>query len=223
MRAVARGRPARTRPGQMPGAGFTLVEMMIALAILALLLMLGIPTLSTWGMGARVNSLADFYLDGVRQARNGALQKSAASRWVLSANANGQYDWQIDWCFPTSGSPCDTAGAWSTPLAAAANDPNGANPSLSIFRSADSQPNAGQVAITLTPINTVSVYFNSYGWINTAVQPYMTQLRFDANESFNPNAAAPDIRPAAIAINLSGIAERCDPLAAAADARACSP
>jgi hypothetical protein len=48
-------------------------------------------------------------------------------------------------------------------------------------------------------------------------------MRFDADPAFNPNPVIPEVRPVAVAINLSGTAERCDPLVAAADSRACSP
>lgn len=209
--------------GRSGAAGFTLIEVMIAIAVFGVLIAWGMPSLSSWVEGAKVNSIADFYLDGLRLARNGALQKSGASRLILSANSNGQYDWQVDWCWPTSVLPCDTNGAWSTTTAAAATDPNPANPSFSVFHSATSQPSTDRVSMTLTPGNSLSIYYNAYGWVNTAVQPFLKQLRFDAAASYNPNPEAPNIRPVAVAINLSGIAERCDPLAAAADSRACSP
>lgn len=204
-------------------AGFTMIELVITIAILGILIALAMPSLSTWVQGARVNSIADFYLDGLRLARNGALQKSGASRFVLTANANGQYDWQVDWCFPTSILPCDTGGAWSTTAAAAAGDVNVANPSLSVLRSADSQPPNTKVTITMTPAGALTVYFNSQGWVNTAVQPFMRRLRFDSDPSYNPNVLTPNVRPIAVAINLSGMAERCDPMVAVGDSRACSP
>jgi len=200
-----------------------MIELVITIAILGILITLAMPSLSAWVQGARINSIADFYLDGLRLARNGALQRSGASRFVLTANANGQYDWQVDWCFPTSALPCDTGGAWSTTAAAAAGDINAANPSLSVFHSGDSQPTATLVTTSLAPANAFAVYFNSQGWVNTAVQPYLRTLRFDSSASYNPDPTQPNIRPIAVSINLSGIAERCDPMVAAGDSRACSP
>jgi len=205
--------------------GFTLIELIITIAILGILIVLAMPSLSTWVQGARVNSIADFYLDGLRMARYGALQKSGASRFVLAANANGQYDWQVDWCFPTSTKPCDNGGIarWSTTAVAGSGDSNTANPSLSVFRSADSQPTSAKVAMTLTPAAVLSVYFNSQGWVNTSVQPFLRSLRFDSDPSYNPNVLTPNVRPVSVAINLSGMAERCDPIVATGDSRACSP
>jgi type IV fimbrial biogenesis protein FimT len=220
---VYAGGAGTARPGWPGAAGFTLIELMIAISIFAILLVVGMPSLSAWVAGAKVNSMADFYLDGLRLARNGALQKSGASRFVLTANANGQNDWQVDWCFPTSTTPCDAGGSWSSTTAAATGDPNVANPSLSVFHSAESLPPVSNVSASLTPGDALAIYYNAQGWVNTSVQPFLRQLRFDAAASFNPNPATPNVRPAAIAINLSGIAERCDPLAVAGDSRACSP
>ena len=222
---VYAGCTGTVQPGRPVAAGFSLLELMIAIAIFGILIVLGMPSLSAWVAGAKVNSMADFYLDGLRLARNGALQKSGASRFVLTLNANGQYDWEVDWCFPTTARPCDTGGntRWSKTTIAASGDINAANPSFSVFRSASSQPSTSTVSATLTPVNALTIYYNAQGWVNTSVQPFLRQLRFDAAASFNPDPVTPNVRPVAIAINLSGMAERCDPMAAAADSRACSP
>lgn len=93
-------------------AGFTLIEIMISLIILGLLVMIGVPAMSPMIQNARLSSMSEFYLDGLRIARSGAIQKSAAARFVMTPNANGQFDWQVNWCFPTTVSPCDTSGNW---------------------------------------------------------------------------------------------------------------
>lgn len=219
---------ARTRKRQLRGAafaGFTMIELVIAVAVFGILITLGMPSFTTWLAGSNVKSLADFYLDGLRLARTGAQQRSGASRFVLTQNANGQYDWRVDWCFPTATQPCDDTGTarWSTTSAAGTGDVNTANPSLSVARTADSQPPASKISTTLTPNNATGVYFNAQGWVNTGVQPFLRQLRLDAAAAYNPDPTMPNVRPAAIAINLSGMAERCDPLVAATDSRACSP
>lgn len=205
-------------------AGFTLIEIMISLTILGILLMVGIPAMAPMIQNARLSSMSDFYLEGLRTARSGAIQKSAASRLVLTVNANGQFDWQVDWCFPTTVSPCDTTGSWSTTAAAAAGDTNATSPSLSIFRSASGQPDASKVTMYLTPVSATSLYFNAYGWINTNVPPVLTLICMDVDGScITPPTAPPTVPPRAIAINLSGTAERCDPLVASGDSRSCAP
>ncbi|MBP9713359.1 MAG: prepilin-type N-terminal cleavage/methylation domain-containing protein [Sterolibacterium sp.] len=211
---------ARRRAG-----GFSLVEVMVSLAILAALLVIGVPAMSGMIKNSKLDSMADFYISGLKLARSGAIQKSAAARFVMTGNANGQYDWTVDWCFPTSTDPCDNTGNWSTAAAAATGDTNVANPSLSIVRSASGQPGVDQLAITITPANGLVVYFNSRGWVNTNVQPSLAQLCFDAVDGacVNLPATPPEIRPRAIAVTLSGVAERCDPLVGNTDSRTCSP
>jgi len=225
------GRARTAWPGRLGAAGFTLIELVIAVSIIGILLVVGMPSLSIWVANAKVNSMADFYLEGLRLARNGAQQKSAASRFRLTGltlNANGQYNWRVDWCFPTSTAPCDSTGSWSTTTVAATGDPNYGHttdplPSLSVSRSAASLPPTSNVSLTLTPGTATAIYYNAQGWVNTGVQPFLRQLRIDPDASYNPNPTTPNVRPVTISINLSGMAERCDPLAAAADSRACSP
>ena len=225
------GRARSAWPGRLGAAGFTLIELIIAISIIGILLVVGMPSLSIWVANAKVNSMADFYLEGLRLARNGAQQKSAASRFRLTGltlNANGQYNWRVDWCFPTSTAPCDSTGSWSTTTVAATGDPNYGHttdplPSLSVSRSGASLPPTANVSLSLTPGTATAIYFNGQGWVNTGVQPFLRQLRVDPAASYNPNPTTPNVRPVSIAINLSGMAERCDPLAAAGDSRACSP
>lgn len=217
--------PHPARPWQMPRhAGFTLIEIMISLIILGLLVMIGVPAMSPMIQNARLSSMSEFYLDGLRIARSGAIQKSAAARFVMTPNANGQFDWQVNWCFPTTVSPCDTSGNWSTTTAAASNDTNTANPSLSIFRSANGLPNASRVTMYLTPVGATALYFNAYGWINTNVPPVLTLICMDVNGNcITTPSTPPEVPPRAISINLSGVAERCDPLAVSSDSRTCAP
>jgi type IV fimbrial biogenesis protein FimT len=220
---VHRGCTRTVPPRRSGAAGFSLIELMIAITIIGVLIAVGMPSLSSRVERARVASMADFYLDGLRLARDGALQKSAASRFRLTINPNGQYNWRVDWCFPTSVQPCDAAGSWSSSTAPAAGDTNVANPSLSIRRQADSLPATSLVTMTVTPGGATAIYYNSQGWVNTAVQPFVQQLRIDADASYNRDPLVPNVRPTAITINLSGMPERCDPLALAGDSRACSP
>jgi type IV fimbrial biogenesis protein FimT len=218
-------------PVSAPAAsgGFTLIEIVIALAILGILIGMGVPAFSSMLAKSKLNGLAEFYIDGLRLARTGAIQHSANSRFVLTGNSgNNQYDWKVDWCFPTSAAPChSTSTNWSTTSTVATNDPQGAAGSKSISRSASSQPPSTVVATSLTPATSLSIYFNAFGWVDTAQSAQnpapITQIRVDADSHFNPNTTTLDVRPAAISINLSGMAARCDPLLATGDSRACPP
>jgi type IV fimbrial biogenesis protein FimT len=192
--------------------GFTLIEMMITITILGILMATGLPSLFTWVATSRANAVPEFYLDGLRRAREGAIKYNSAARLVLTANAgNGQFDWQIDWCSPTALKACnDVLGDWST-TASAVSAVAGVPPGPSIFRSA-----AGLPASTLLAPNTnddkTEVYFSALGWINSDVQN-IRQL------TITPSAT--DVLPVRIFITLAGVAARCNPTLAASDSRGC--
>ncbi len=58
-------------------AGFTLIELMIGLAIVALLLLLGLPSFSTFLRNAEIRSTAESIANGLRAARTEAVRENA--------------------------------------------------------------------------------------------------------------------------------------------------
>nr|WP_221403841.1 GspH/FimT family pseudopilin [Pseudoduganella umbonata] len=192
---------------------------MVGLAILGILLAVGIPNMTQWIVANKARAASEFYLEGLSMARRQAVVHNARSRFVLSAGANGQFDWQVDLCFPAPGTPCtDNTGNWSTTAAAATGDPEGAAGFRSVFRPAASLPPSDILAPAVSPDGAGTVYFTELGWVDTTIPGRLTLLRLD------PSAAlADEVRSAAVAITLAGMASKCDPAAAAPDSRACPP
>lgn len=58
--------------------GFTLVELMVTVALIAILLMLAVPSFTTMMRNSRVRSTADALQNGLRTAQNLAIQKNRA-------------------------------------------------------------------------------------------------------------------------------------------------
>lgn len=197
-------------------AGFSLIELMIVVLILGILVALGVPSLMQMMRSAQVKSMAEFYADGLRTARQGAIRRNASTRFTLVPTA-GRMDWQIDWCWGTATTPCNDGGnaPWSTPTAASAADPLGAtNGDRSITRSALSQ-SLTTTSITVLPAGATSVHFRSNGWVDTVNGPtWISQIRVDPVD-------ATSTAPTAASLSLSGIVSRCDPTIAAGDSRAC--
>ena len=202
------------------GAGFTLVELMIGLAVLGSLLAIGIPAMGDWMMASKARAAGEFYLDGFATARRQAVSHNSSSRIVLTTNeSSGQMNWQVDICFDRPGTACnDTTGSWSTIDAPAANDPQGDAGYRSVFRSADALPPSEILAPVITPEGATEVYYTALGWVNTAVPLRLTQLRL------NPDASlARQIPVVALSITLAGMPSKCNPTLAASDSRACPP
>ena len=212
MRAV---RPARHPKG---GHGFTLVEAMVALAVFAILLAVGVPRMADWLAATRAAAATGFYAEGMAVARSQALAHNGASRLVLSRNAgNGQYDWRVDVCFPNPEAPCsDSTGAWSTAADAVKPVQDAGAGVKSIVRSAEALPGTGRLSVTPGPDGATAVYFTQLGWVDTRVDPRM--MRIDLAPG---SGAGSDFQAASVVLTLGGIAARCAPGAPANDSRRC--
>lgn len=85
----------------MPGktaAGFTLVEMMIALAIFALLILAALPEVRTWVQNTQIRTAAEGMLNGFQLARSEAVRRNANieleivgdTGWNAKVSSSGQ-------------------------------------------------------------------------------------------------------------------------------------
>ena len=85
--------------GAAKGRGFTLIELMAALAILALLLLLGMPSFTTFLRNSEIRSTSESIINGLRTASAEATRRNARVAFTLGPGA----DWRIN---PTN--PADT-------------------------------------------------------------------------------------------------------------------
>lgn len=208
-------------PVHMPSVrGFTLLEAMIALAIMGVVLAMGMPRMSAWIFAGKVAAAGQFYAEGFALARNQALTRNGASRLVFTANkGNGQLDWQVDVCYPSANDPCNEISTnWSTADAVATRDPQGANGFKSIVRSAGTLPPAAELTQTIRPGDARAVYFTPLGWVDPAIGPRVE--RIDLTPAGKQAGAAP---VTAVALTMAGNAIRCKPLVAASDPQRCPP
>jgi type IV fimbrial biogenesis protein FimT len=200
--------------------GFTLIEAMVVLAILGTLLALGVPRMTLWTMSSKAAGATEFYAEGFKLARQQALGHNAASRIVLTTNAgNGQMDWQVDLCFSAPGVPCSNeSGSWSSATAPAGGDPEGAAGFRSVLRSASALPSAAIWQPSVLPEGSNSVYFNASGWVDADFGQRLSRIQFDPIASH-----AGTLHASALVVGLAGSVIKCDPGAAAGDARTCPP
>ena len=203
-----------------PAAGFTLIEAVVALAIMAVLMAVGIPSLSGWLQARKAAAAASFYKEGFQLARAQAVTHNSASRLVLAENAtSGQMDWQVDICFPTPSTPCnENSGSWSTTGAAAGADPDQAHGFRSVVRSADGLPATTTLMLSLAPSGADTVYFTPLGWVDPAISPRIERIAL--TPAGKQAAAAP---ATALVLTMAGNAIRCKPLVAASDPQRCPP
>jgi len=72
-----------------PGArGFTLIEMMVTVALLSVLMMLAFPAMNEWIRNSRIRTVADALQNGLRLAQTEALRRSRQTVFSLTADTN---------------------------------------------------------------------------------------------------------------------------------------
>lgn len=97
-------------------SGFTLIELMITVAIVAILLGLAMPTYERATLGMKLTSYTNSLVGSIHLARSEAINRNAVVTLCASTNGtscNGGTTWERGWivmCPSTSGQ-CDPAGA----------------------------------------------------------------------------------------------------------------
>jgi type IV fimbrial biogenesis protein FimT len=74
----------RHRPGQQ---GFSLIELVVAITIVALLLLVAVPALQSWVADARVRTAAEAFQNAVRLAQAEAVKRSRTAVVMLTDSA----------------------------------------------------------------------------------------------------------------------------------------
>jgi type IV fimbrial biogenesis protein FimT len=73
--------------------GFTLIEAIVTVSILALLMALMAPSMADWIRGTHVRNLAESIQTGLQKARMEALRRNKiVTYWMVSSNAGGSLD-----------------------------------------------------------------------------------------------------------------------------------
>lgn len=64
--------------------GFTIIELMVAIVVLAVLLAIGAPSFATWSQNAQIRNLSESVLNGLQLARAEAVRRNAPVRFQLT-------------------------------------------------------------------------------------------------------------------------------------------
>lgn len=105
-----------------PSTGFTIIELVMTLAVLGILAMLAVPAMQTWIANSKVRTVADSLQNDLRLAQNEAVKRSRQVAFVLTANtpattatpSSGGNNWYTDVLPITSGTETITNVRTST-------------------------------------------------------------------------------------------------------------
>jgi len=177
--------------------GFTLIELMITIAVLALLLMVGLPGMTTWLQNTQIRSSAEALQAGLQLARAEALRRNVPVRFQLADSLAGG-------CALTN-----TGTSWVVSLADAAGACDAAKsddaaPQILQKRSgAEGSPNA------VINASVSSVMFNGLGRTTGAAGP--VQIDVSNPSGGNCQTAGGAMRCLRLTVASGGQLRMCDP------------
>jgi type IV fimbrial biogenesis protein FimT len=187
-------------------SGATLIEAAITIAILALLVALGFPSLQTWLFNSRIRTGAEEVLAGLQLARSEAVRQNCSVELLLNTVA------------PTIGA------GWT--VQATAGCPGGA----AVIQTQASTEGVTGVLLTPTPVAATQVTFDGLGRLLQTATPPLKAINSNNTDAItrididlDPTILAPgDTRDLRINIRLNGQNRLCDPnVSVSTDSRFC--
>ncbi|HYD81752.1 MAG TPA: GspH/FimT family pseudopilin [Paucimonas sp.] len=177
--------------------GVTLVELMIAVAVMSLLLAAGVPSFSLWLQNLQTRTAAESIQSGLHMALTEAVRRNAYVRFELT-DATGKVAWKVG---------CVTVKAdCPAVLQSRESKEGGGNARVGI--STDEIPNpvpAAQFATAITPGTGLpaGVTFDGFGRV--------VNIGDDVTRIDVTNAANSDVRRLVVTIGTIGQIRMCDP------------
>jgi len=181
--------------------GFSLVELMIGLAIFAFLMAMGVPAFTTYIQNAKIRSAAEVLYASIQTARAEAVKRNAAVEFVLTDDAGDSGSTQ-------TATPSTTGRNWLIRL----QDPTTLIYTFIEGKSmAEGSGQASTPSVTITS-SVSSVTFNGFGSTNLGA----TATLAVANAAGGACAPTGPMRCLSVVLSVGGQARMCDPAVAAA-------
>ena len=192
--------------------GFNLIEIAIAMVVLAILIALGAPTFGDWLQNQQTRAATEATLNGLQVARAEAVRRNGQVRFQFVSNltascvlSTATLNWVVSVGDPTG--KCDQSIELATP-----------GPVIQSKSAQELSPNATLVVVPAGPPVSF-VTFNELGGVvspNSDGSQAITQI-----DVCNPAITSPSARPLRVMVSSGGSIRMCDTQAVAPDARAC--
>lgn len=171
--------------------GFSLIEVLIVVALLGILLAAAIPSYREWIRNTQIRTAAESIQNGISKARAEALMRNTAVSFTLGANSA----WTVQ-CVTAAACPDLVGGV--------------------VESRANTDGTSVEISVTPTPAVATGVTFTNLGIKSPAVVNQLTQVAVDYT-----GMAAADSRDLNITIGAGGNVRVCDPNATSTDPRKC--
>lgn len=191
----------------MKQRGFTILEVVIAITVAALILVAALPNAMAWMRNTRIRTAAEAISSGLQQARNEAVRRNQPVGFYLVSDADSIS--MTDACALSS-----TSSGWIVSTASPAGKCATNRDAFIAMRPPGDTGNGLAVAAVDSAAGAANaVTFNGYGQISAAGAIGCIRVR---------NAADPSARGLNIAVNAGGQVRMCDPAVGGSDPRICS-
>lgn len=188
--------------------GLTFIELMIGLAIVAILFAAGIPGFRTWLQNSRIRGTADAIQNGLQLARNEAVKRNTQVRFYLTSSltasctaATNGSDWIISLDDPAGA--CDTAPS--------------ENGVVRIIQTRSSSEGSTNVVVAASQ---VPIIFNGMGRVTPAVAATIP-INVTSPSSGVCAASGGPVRCLRVEVSPGGQVRMCDPARAVTDPQGC--
>jgi type IV fimbrial biogenesis protein FimT len=188
--------------------GFTMIELMVGIAVVAVLFALGLPSMGALLQNNKLGSAAKSYMQGIQIARTEAIRRNATTEFVLTATPIGPG-------IETAAAPAATGPHWVARAASGA--------SWDLIEAKSSADGSGQVSANSVQVNATggaSIAFNGFG-VPIGGTAFSIAVSNPAGGACA--TAGGTMRCQQIRIRPGGQVFLCDPAVAASDNRACPP
>ncbi len=179
--------------------GFTMIELLIGIVVLAILLGLGAPGFMSWMQNAQVRNAADAALYGMQLARTEAIRRNKPVQFALRT----QSGWDVSIVNPSANDKVQVCPT---------------SPSPCVIQTRTRKEGSVNVNVGATPGGSYAVTFDAMGGPTGNADASLTMTSLD----FTSSVATDAPRPLRIVVSLSGTIRLCDPNAPTGDARRCT-
>lgn len=180
-------------------AGFSLIELVTAIAILGVLFGMLMPSYRAWVHDARIRTTTESIQNGLQLARAEAVHRNTNVQFVLGAGSS----WTVG-CQTVVAAPIPPA---TTPLECPAT----------IQSRSTAEGSSASVVVTPTPVAGTSIVFNNLGTVVADANTF-TRLDFKIDPAL-PSAA--ESNPLRVTVGGGGNIRMCNPSLTSPDPRAC--
>ena len=192
-------------------AGFSLIELLITLAVLGILFMVGLPSLATWMQNTQVRNSAEAVVAGLQLARTEALRRNRTVQFSL-----------VD-ALDATCAPIVTGRSWVVSVADPTNacDQLPSDAGVQIVQKRSGEEGTPNAVVTAT---LPTVVFNGLGRLpNGFITAPATSITIDVTNAGGAcQTASGPIRCLRVNVSASGSVRMCDPAVSdIADPRYC--